>query len=87
MGEFLSINKSKLTNADHFNFMEEFKLSLLNVDISDNAKLTAAFGQFNDAFTEEDNYYMLSRYNYNSRYSWKKYYYFNGTSLLFRSWN
>lgn len=63
MGEFLTINKSKMTNADHFNFMEEFKLSLSSVDISDNAKLTAAFGEFNDAFTEEDNYYMLSRAN------------------------
>ena len=63
MGEFISINKSKLTNADHFNFMEEFKLSLLNVDISDNEKLTAAFEQFNAAFADEDTYFMLSRAN------------------------
>ncbi len=63
MTKFLKIDKSKLTNADHFNFMEEFKISLTNVDISDNAKLTAAFGEFNDAFLDEDNFFMLSRAN------------------------
>lgn len=63
MAKFLKLDKTKLTNADHFNFMEEFKISLSNVDISDNIKLSSAVSQFNDAFTEEDSYFMLSRAN------------------------
>ncbi|MBO4739206.1 MAG: hypothetical protein J5606_06550, partial [Bacteroidales bacterium] len=63
MTKFLKLDKTKLTNADHFNFMEEFKISLSNVDISDNVKLSAAVSQFNDSFIEEDNYFMLSRAN------------------------
>lgn len=64
MGQFITINKSKLTNADHFNFMEEFKLSLSNINFGENAKLSTAFEEFNTAFDDEDSYYMLSRANH-----------------------
>ena len=60
MGQFLRPNKSKLKNAQHFSFIEAF-LTLMNQQGFTAAKITALLAQLQEAFQEEDRWYMIAR--------------------------
>ena len=60
MSNFLRPNKNKLTNAQHYEFMDVFITVLTEAGFTA-AKITALLSQLRTAFAEEDRYYMIAR--------------------------
>lgn len=60
MGIFLRPNKTKLTNAQHYEFMDVFITVLAEAGFTA-AKIAALVSQLQTAFSEEDRWYMIAR--------------------------
>ena len=60
MSNFLRPNKNKLTNAQHYEFMDVFITVLTEAGFTA-AKITALLSQLRTAFAEEDRCYMVAR--------------------------
>ena len=60
MSNFLRPNKNKLTNAQHYEFMDVFITVMTEAGFTA-AKITALLSQLRTAFAEEDRCYMVAR--------------------------
>ena len=61
MGRFIKLDKVKLTNGLHTEFMFLFKEKLFATDTVGNTELNNYFSSFNEAYDEESRCYKLSQ--------------------------
>lgn len=61
MGKFIKLDKVKLTNGLHIEFMYLFKEKMSAIDTIGNEELENYFSSFNEAYNEENRCYKLSK--------------------------